>query len=74
MGLSSDNVLVGLGLGLQGGAPAILGGITAVSVFGATLTGLALGALGMARFGRGAIGMAGVLLLGLALAFLLRWV
>jgi manganese efflux pump family protein len=74
LGLSSDNVLVGLGLGLQGGVPALLGGVTALSVFAATLTGLTLGSLGMARFGRGALGMAGLLLLGLALAFLLRGV
>jgi len=72
LGLSSDNVLVGLGLGLQGGVPALLGGITALSVFAATLMGLALGSRGMARFGRGALGTAGVLLLGLALAFLFR--
>lgn len=70
LGLSSDNVLVGLGLGLQGNVPAVLGGVTAISVFGATLTGLALGALGLVWFGRGAVAMAGCLLLGLAIAFL----
>jgi manganese efflux pump family protein len=70
LGLSSDNVLVGLGLGLQGGVPALLGGITALSVLLATLGGLALGSLGFAWFGRGAVVLAGLLLIGLAIAFL----
>jgi putative Mn2+ efflux pump MntP len=70
LGLSSDNVVVGLGLGLQGGVPAILGGMTALSVFFSTLGGLALGSLGFTWFGQGALGVAGLLLLGLAVAFL----
>jgi len=70
-GLSSDNLLVGMGLGLQGEATLRLGILTGVSVFGATLTGLGLGRLKVAWFGRGAEALAGVLLLGLALLFLL---
>jgi len=70
-GLSSDNLLVGLGLGLQGGATLILGLLTGASVFGATLTGLWLGRLKVSWFGRGAEAVAGVVLVGLALVFLL---
>jgi manganese efflux pump family protein len=70
-GLSSDNLLVGLGLGLQGGATLVLGFITGVSVFGASITGLWLGRLKVSWFGRGAQALAGLLLLGLALFFLL---
>jgi manganese efflux pump family protein len=71
MGLSSDNLLVGLGLGLQGGTTVLLGVLTAFSVFCATLTGLWLGRLKKLWFGRAAEGLAGVLLLGLAAYLLL---
>jgi putative Mn2+ efflux pump MntP len=70
-GLSSDNLLVGLGLGLQGGTTLVLGLLTGASVFGATLTGLWLGRLKVSWFGRGAEALAGAVLLGLALVFLL---
>jgi len=73
MGLSSDNLLVGLGLGLQGGTTYLLGALTAASVFGATLTGLWLGRMKKIRFGRGAEALAGFLLLGLAVYFLVTW-
>jgi manganese efflux pump family protein len=71
MGLSSDNLLVGLGLGLQGGMTLLLGALTAFSVFCATLTGLWLGRMKKLWFGRAAEGLAGVLLLGLAAYLLL---
>jgi manganese efflux pump family protein len=66
MGLSSDNLLVGLGLGLQGGTTVLLGALTAFSVFCATLTGLWLGKMKQTWFGRWAEALAGILLLGLA--------
>ncbi len=71
MGLSSDNLLVGLGLGLQGGTTVLLGLLTAFSVFCATLTGLWLGRLKQLWFGRAAEALAGVLLIGLAVYLLL---
>lgn len=73
MGLSSDNLLGGMGLGLQGGTTYLLGALTGASVFGATLTGLWLGRVKKLRFGRGAEALAGVLLLGLAVYFLVAW-
>ncbi len=69
VGLSSDNLLVGLGLGLHGGATFLLGLLTAGSVFGATLTGLWLGRLNVVWFGRGAEAVSGFLLIGLATWF-----
>lgn len=74
LGLSSDNLLVGLGLGLQGETTWLLGALTALSVFGATLTGLWLGRTKRKLFGRVAEGLAGVLLLGLAAWLLVAWV
>lgn len=74
LGLSSDNLLVGLGLGLQGATTYLLGALTALSVFGATLTGLWLGRKKRELFGRVAEGLAGLLLLGLAAYLLAVWV
>lgn len=71
VGVSSDNLLVGLGFGLQGEPTFLLGAVTAFSVFGATLTGLWLGQTKRKLFGRVAEGLAGVLLLGLAAWLLL---
>jgi manganese efflux pump family protein len=73
LGLSSDNLLVGLGLGLQGETTWLLGALTAFSVFGATLTGLWLGRTKRKLFGRVAEGLAGLLLLGLAAYLLVGW-
>ncbi len=73
MGLSSDNLLVGLGVGLQGGTTLLLGVLTSFSVFGATLTGLWLGRRKRLRFGRFAEGLAGVLLLLLSAWILVDW-
>jgi putative Mn2+ efflux pump MntP len=73
VGLSSDNLLVGLGVGLQGGTTLLLGVLTSMSVFGATLTGLWLGRRKRLRFGRVAEGLAGVLLLLLAAWLMVDW-
>jgi len=73
MGLSSDNLLVGLGLGLHGGTTVLLGAITMASVFGATITGLWLGRRKRTWLGPGAEGLAGVLLLALAVFLLTGW-
>jgi manganese efflux pump family protein len=73
LGLSSDNLLVGLGLGLRGETNWLLGALTTFSVFGATLTGLWLGRTKRKYFGRVAEGLAGLLLLGLATWMLVEW-
>lgn len=73
IGLSSDNLLVGLGLGLHGGTTLLLGVLTAASVFGATVTGLWLGRQKRTWFGPGAEALAGVLLLALAVYLLRGW-
>ncbi|GEM_PF-2275472 len=70
LGLSADNLLVGLGLGLYAGANFILGAFVAIAVFLSTLAGLTLGRLKVQWFGRSAEAMAGLLILGLALFFL----
>jgi len=69
MGLSADNLLVGLGLGLYGGGNMILGAFVSVAVFVSTLLGLTLGRLKVQWFGRGAEALAGLLILGLAAFF-----
>jgi len=74
VGLSSDNLLVGLGLGLQGETTWLLGSLTTLSVFGATLAGLWLGRKKRKLFGRMAEGLAGLLLLGMAAYLLVEWV
>jgi manganese efflux pump family protein len=74
LGLSSDNLLVGLGLGLQGETTWLLGGLTTLSVFGATLAGLWLGRKKRKLFGRVAEALAGLLLMGLAAYLLVEWV
>lgn len=70
LGLSADNLMVGLGLGLYAGAHFILGAFVGVAVFLSTLAGLTLGRLKMQWFGRSAEAIAGLLILGLALFFL----
>lgn len=74
LGLSSDNLLVGIGIGLQGGTTLLLGLMTTASVFGATLTGLWLGRQKRLWFGRLAEGLAGLLLLALSAWFLAAWI
>ncbi|TVP44734.1 MAG: hypothetical protein EA350_10930 [Gemmatimonadales bacterium] len=73
VGLSSDNLIVGLGLGLHGGTTVLLGALTMASVFGATLTGLWLGRTKKTRFGVAAEALAGVLLLALAVFLFHGW-
>jgi manganese efflux pump family protein len=73
IGLSSDNLLVGLGLGLHGGTTVLLGALTTASVFGATITGLWLGRRKRTWLGPGAEALAGVLLLALAVFLLTGW-
>lgn len=70
LGLSADNLLVGLGLGLYAGANFVLGAFVAIAVFLSTLAGLTLGRLKVQWFGRSAEAIAGLLILGLALFFL----
>jgi manganese efflux pump family protein len=72
MGLSSDNLVVGLGLGLQGASPLGLMLATFVMVGLGSWIGLRVGAAGGRHWGRGALALAGILLLGLALDFLLK--
>lgn len=65
-GLSIDNLLVGLGLGLHGGSSLVLGILVGLSIYGATHLGLHLGARGRVRFGRWALAAAGILLMAVA--------
>jgi manganese efflux pump family protein len=73
-GLSTDNLAVGLGLGLHGMHTAWLGAAAAASVFCATYLGLVLGRHGWIRFRRRALAAAGVLLLCVALALVVGWI
>jgi len=73
IGLSSDNLLVGLGLGLHGGTTVLLGALTTASVFGATITGLWLGRRKRTWLGPGAEALAGILLLALAIFLFTGW-
>ncbi len=73
IGLSADNLLVGLGLGLQNAASVQLGLLTVGFVFVTTLVGLELGKRKRLYLGRWAEALAGLLLIALAGAFLLGW-
>lgn len=74
IGLSTDNLLVGVGLGLQNSASVQLGLLTVGFVFVTTLVGLELGKRKRLYMGRWAEAAAGLLLIALAAAFLLGWI
>jgi putative Mn2+ efflux pump MntP len=73
-GLSVDNLVVGLGLGLRGFPPLAMAATIAGSVLAFIFLGLALGSVARRHWEQRAEIAAGILLIGLAGAMTLGWI
>ena len=72
--LSTDNLVVGFGLGLHGTEPLVIGMAAGIAVLVATLLGLRLGRGGQRQWGTRASTAAGIMLIVLAGALSLGWI